>query len=95
MGKNRTFIDIESDLSTRIHNAGYEPMTPQIHVYNMSIRTPMKKVPQPGDYFTVHTNMCDKDFSAGAKFGDVVRITKEGKAERLLSTPARLNIIEV
>jgi Xaa-Pro aminopeptidase len=95
LGKNRTFIDIESDLATRIHDAGYEPMTPQIHVYNMSIRTPMKSVPQPGDYFTVHPNLCHKDFSAGAKFGDVVRMTKEGKTERLLSTPARLNIIEV
>jgi Xaa-Pro aminopeptidase len=95
LAKNRTFLDIELDLAKRIHEAGYEPMTPQIHVYNMSIRTPMNSVPQPGDYFTVHPNMCNKDFSAGAKFGDVVRIIKGGKVERLLSTPARLNIIDV
>lgn len=93
--KNRTFLDIESDLAKRIHSAGYEPMTPQIHVYNMSVRTPMNSSPQPGDYFTVHPNICNKDFSAGAKFGDAVRITKDGKVERLVSTPARLNIIEV
>ncbi len=91
--KNRTFMDIELDLAQRIHKAGYEPMTPQIHVYNQSTVMPMNSTPQRGDYFTVHPNFCDKDYITGAKFGDAVRITKEGKVERLQKTPAKLNII--
>ena len=91
--KNRTFMEIELDLASRIHDAGYEPMTPQIHMYNMSVTMPMGSPPQPGDYFTVHPNVCNKDYTAGAKFGDAVRITKEGKVERLQTTPAKLNII--
>ena len=93
LDKNRTFMDIELDLAQRIHGAGYEPMTPQIHRYNISGAMPMDSPPQPGDYFTVHPNFCVKDYTAGAKFGDTVRITKDGKVERLQSTPAKLNII--
>jgi Xaa-Pro dipeptidase len=93
LGKHRTFMDIETDLVSRIHDAGYEPMTPQIHMYNMSVAMPMSSPPQPGDYFTVHPNVCSKDYTAGAKFGDTVRITKEGKVERLQTTQAKLNII--
>ncbi len=91
--KNRTFIDLELDLVDHIHDAGYEPMTPQIHVYNMSGAMPMDGLPQPGDYFTVHPNVCNKDYTAGAKLGDVVRITKDGRVQRLQMTPAKLNII--
>ncbi len=93
MEKNRRFIDIELDLADRIHSAGYEPMTPQIHLYNMSGAMPMDGLPQPGDYFTVHPNVCNKDYTAGAKLGDVVRITKDRRVERLQMTPAKLNII--
>lgn len=88
-------MDIELDLAHRIHSAGYEPMTPQIHLYNMSGIMPMESPPQPGDYFVVHPNVCNKDYTAGAKFGDAVRITKDGKVERLQRTPAKLNIIPV
>jgi Xaa-Pro aminopeptidase len=91
--KSRTFMDIELDLAQRIHDAGYEPMTPQIHRYNMSGAMPMGSPPQPGDYFTVHPNVCNKDYTAGAKFGDVVRVTRDGKVERLQRTPAKLNIM--
>lgn len=91
--KNRSFMDIQTDLVSRIHGAGYEPMTPQIHVYNMSNLMPMDSPPQPGDYFTVHPNVCSKDYTAGAKFGDAVRITKDGRVQRLQRTPAKLNII--
>lgn len=91
--KNRTFMDIELDLAQQIHDAGYEPMTPQIHRYNMAIAMPMGSPPQPGDYFIVHPNMCNKDYTAGAKLGDTVRITKDGSVERLHTTPAKLNII--
>ena len=76
-----------------IHSAGYEPMTPQIHVYNMSVDMPSEILPQPGDYFTVHPNFCNKEYSIGAKFGDTVRIDEHGKVERLQATPAKLNII--
>ena len=91
--KNRTFMDIELDLSRRIRDAGYEPMTPQIHIYNQAVVMPMDSPPQPGDYFTVHPNLANKNYTAGAKFGDAVRITKDGKVERLQKTPAKLNII--
>ncbi len=89
--KNRKFIEIELDLADRIHGAGYEPMTPQMHVYNMSGFMPMDSLPQLGDYFTVHPNVCNKNYTAGAKLGDAVRITKNGKVERLQKTPAKLN----
>jgi len=91
--KNKKFLDIELDLARRIHSAGYEPMTPQIHVYNQTPVMPMDKTPQPGDYFTVHPNVCNKDYTASAKFGDTVRVTKDGKVERMQKTPAKLNII--
>ena len=91
--KKRTFLDIEQDLGSRIHDAGYEPMTPQIHRYNMSGVMPMSSPPRPGDYFTVHPNVCTKDYTASAKFGDAVRITKEGKVERLQKTPAKLHVV--
>lgn len=93
--KKRTFMDIELGLANRIHSAGYEPMTPQIHQYNMSKSMPMGSSPQPGDYFTVHPNFCTKDYTAGAKFGDTVHMTRDGKIERLQATPAQLNIIEL
>ena len=73
------------------HAAGYEPMTPQIHRYNLSGAMPMDSRPQPGDFFTVHPNMCDKDFTLAAKVGDQVRITQDCRVERLQATPARLN----
>jgi Xaa-Pro aminopeptidase len=91
--KNRTFGDIEDDLVKRIHHAGFEPMTPQIHVYNMGTDIPADSPPQPGDYFTVHPNFCTRDFTSGAKFGDAVRIDAGGKVERLQKTPAKLNIV--
>lgn len=91
--KNRTFMDIELDLAQRIHSAGYEPMTPQIHRYNMSGAMPMGSPPQPGDYFTVHPNLCNKDYTAGAKFGETVRINKNGTVERLQSMPLKLNMV--
>ena len=91
--KSRKFVDIELDLTNRIHAAGYEPMTPHIHIYNMSFGMPMGNPAQPGDYFTVHPNVCNKDYTAGAKLGDAVRITKDGTVERLQNTPAKLNII--
>ena len=90
--KKRTFMDIELDLARRIHDAGYEPMTPQIHIYNQSGTMPMDSPPQPGDYFTVHPNFCDKEYTVGAKFGDTVRIIEDGRVERLQKTPAKLNI---
>ena len=68
-------------------------MTPQIHIYNMSGVMPMNSPAQPGDYFTVHPNMANKNFSKGAKFGDTVWIAKNGRVERLQKTPAMLNII--
>lgn len=91
--KSRTFMDIEIDLVHRIHSAGYEPMTPQMHLYNMSGIMPMGSPPQPGDYFTVHPNVCNNDYTAGAKLGDAVRIRTDGRVERLQATPAKLNII--
>ncbi len=91
--KRRNFIDVELDLARKIHAAGYEPMTPQIHPPNM-LGMRMETPPQPGDYFTVHPNVCKKDYSAGAKFGDAVRITKDRKAERLQRTAAKLHIIQ-
>jgi len=91
--KQRTFLDIELDLAKRIHKAGYEPMTPQIHIYNQSTSIPNNSPPQPGDYFTVHPNFCTKDYTAGAKFGETIRISEQGKVQRLQKTPAKLNII--
>jgi Xaa-Pro dipeptidase len=91
--KNLTFAEIEMDLANRIHKAGYEPITPQIHRYNNSYSMPMQIPPQRGDYFTVHPNCCNKEYSAGAKFGDAIRITPEGKVERLNKVPAKLHII--
>ncbi len=90
---DRTFMEIEMGLAKRIHRAGYEPMTPQIHRYNMASAMPMDSPPQPGDYFTVHPNLCNKDYTAGAKFGDLIRITKNKRVERLQRTPAKLNIV--
>jgi hypothetical protein len=72
---------------------GYEPMTPQIHIYNQSVTMPMDSHPLPGDYFTVHPCFCNKNYTAGAKFGETVRINKDGKVMRLQKTPAKLNII--
>ena len=91
--KKRTFMEIDVDLNERIHKAGYEPNTPHIHLYNLSYAMPMQSPPLPGDFFTVHPNCCNKEYTAGAKFGDAVRITKEGKVERLNKVPAKLNIV--
>jgi Xaa-Pro aminopeptidase len=91
--KNRTFKDIDLDLINRIHSAGYEPQTPQIHIYNSRVSMPMDSLPQPGDYFTVHPNICSKDYTAGAKFGDTIHIMDNGKVERLQKTPTELHII--
>ncbi len=91
--KKRTFGDIEQDLVDRIHKSGYEPMTPQMHIYNASGSMPYDSPPQPGDYFTVHPNFANREFTAGAKFGEAVRIDAGGKVERLQKTPAQLNII--
>ena len=91
--KKRTFMEIDVGLNNRIHQAGYEPNTPHVHLYNLSYTMPMQSPPLPGDFFTVHPNCCNKEFTAGAKFGDAVRITKEGKVERLNKVPAKLNIV--
>ena len=91
--KQRTFVDIELDLADRIHDAGCEPMTPQIHLYNMWNAMPMDSSPRPGDYFIVHPNVCNKDYTAGAKVGDTVRIKEDGRVERMQKTPAMLRII--
>jgi len=91
--KKRTFGEIERDLADRIHKAGYEPSTPQIHRYNASYFMPMQSPALPGDFFTMHPNCCNKEYTAGAKCGDAIRITKEGKVERLNKVPAKLNII--
>lgn len=93
--KQRTFLDVELELARRIHDIYCEPMTPQIHIYNMAINMPMDGKPQPGDYFTVHPNLCDQNYTRGAKFGDPVRITVDGKVERLQKTPARLHIVQI
>lgn len=91
--KKKTFLEIELDLADRIHKRGWEPITPQIHLYNNSYAMPMKSPAQPGDFFTVHPNCCNKDYTLGAKFGDAVRIDKNGKVERLNKVPPKLNII--
>lgn len=91
--KKKNCGDIEQGLMDRIHAAGYEPMTPQIHIYNQSVDMPADSPAQPGDYFIVHPNICTRDFRGGAKFGDTVRVGQDGKLERLQKTPARLHII--
>lgn len=91
--KKKTFLEIEQNLSDLIHKAGYEPITPQVHRYNNSYFMPMESPAQPGDYFTVHPNCCNKDYTLGAKFGDAVRINKEGKVERLNKISPKLHII--
>jgi Xaa-Pro aminopeptidase len=93
--KGRTFGEVELDLAARIHGGGYEPMTPQMHIYNMGVNMPMDGRPQPGDYFTVHPNLCDREYRRGAKVGDCVRIDAAGKAERLQQNPARLETVEI
>jgi len=94
-GKKRNCGDIETALIDRIHQAGYEPMTPQIHIYNQAVTMPEDGPAQPGDYFTVHPNFCNKNYTAGAKFGDTIRIDKHGGVVRLQNTPAKLNIISI
>ena len=91
--KGRNFGDIEKDIVDRIHQRGYEPMTPQMHIYNASGSMPADSPPRPGDYFTIHPNFSNKEFTLGAKFGDCVRLDQRGKIERLQKTPAKLNII--
>jgi len=91
--KKKTFYEVEKAVVSRIHEAGYQPMTPQLHIYNMSQTMPATIPAQPGDYFTIHPAVCKKDYTAGAKFGDVVHITSKGKVERLNKIPAKLNII--
>lgn len=91
--KQRRYIDIELALAQRIHDAGFEPTTPQIHIFNMAVDLPMDSLPQPGDYFTVHPNFSDPSYTVSAKMGDCVRINKDGKVERLNKPPARLNVI--
>lgn len=91
--KKRTFLEIDMGLNIRVREAGYELNTPHIHLYNLSYSMPMQSPPLPGDFFTVHPNCCNKEYTAGAKFGDAVRITKEGKVERLNKVPAKLNIV--
>ena len=91
--KKKTFMEVITELDNSIHDAGYEPITPHIHLYNMSYRMPMESPPQPGDFFTVHPNCCNKEYTIGAKFGDAVRIKKDGKVERLNKIPPKLNIV--
>ncbi len=88
--KGRTFGELELDLAARIHAGGLEPMTPQMHIYNMGVNMPMDGRPQPGDYFTVHPNVCDREYRRGAKVGDCVRIDAAGRVERLQKNPAVL-----
>ncbi len=94
-GKKRNCGDIEMALTDKIHDAGYEPMTPQIHIYNQAVPMPEDSPAQPGDYFIVHPNFCDRNYTVGAKFGDTIRIDKDGKVERLQNTPAKLNVIDI
>jgi Xaa-Pro aminopeptidase len=91
--KQNRFIDIELALAKRIHDAGFEPTTPQIHIFNMAVDLPLENTPQPGDYFTVHPNFSNPEFTMSAKCGDCVRINKIGKVERLNKPSARLNIV--
>jgi len=77
----------------RIRGAGYEPMTPQFHQYNFSQVQPNDITPQPGDYYILHPNFATKDYSLGAKCGNMVRITSERKVEILKKIPAKLHII--
>lgn len=93
LGKQRTFMEIEQELIQRIRSCGYEPMTPQIHVFNMAMVMPMAARPKPGDYFTVHPNMADPKYTVGAKLGDAVRISKEGYPQRLQKTEAKLHVV--
>ena len=92
-GKHKTFGEVENGLIDRIYREGYRPMTPQIHIYNQSVDMPADKPAQPGDYFTVHPNVCTRDYTAGAKLGDTIRINRNGKVERLQKTSAKLHII--
>ena len=93
--KQTVFMEIELEIGKRIREAGYEPMTPQIHIFNMSVVMPMEDSPKPGDYFTVHPNFADPRYTMGAKLGDAVRISEQGRLERLQKTEARLHIIPV
>jgi Xaa-Pro dipeptidase len=93
--KRRTFADIELELARLIHEEHGEPMTPQMHIYNMAIAMPMNELPQPGDYFTVHPNLCDRKYTRGAKIGDSVRIMVDGKVERLQKVPVKLHIVQI
>jgi Xaa-Pro aminopeptidase len=91
--KQSRYIDIELALAKRIHDAGFEPTTPQIHIFNMAVDLPLENIPQPGDYFTVHPNFSNPEFTMSAKCGDCVRINKNGKVERLNKPLACLNIV--
>ena len=95
LDKQRTFMEIEQELIKRIRSSGYEPMTPQIHVFNMSMVMPMEDMPKPGDYFTVHPNIADPKYAVGAKLGDAIRISEDGRPERLQKTEARLHIAPI
>jgi Xaa-Pro aminopeptidase len=91
--KKKSFMEVEKEIIRRIHDAGYLPMTPQLHIYNMSTTMPMEQPALAGDYFTVHPSIITRDYTAAAKFGDVVRMNSNGKLERLNRTPAKLNIV--
>ncbi len=91
--KQTPYPEIEQGLSHLIHSRGFEPTTPQIHIFNYAGEMPSDGLPQPGDYFTVHPNLSDSRYTVSAKLGDCVRITDRGKVERLNKPPARLNII--
>jgi len=93
--KQTVFMEIELELGKRIRKADYEPMTPQIHIFNMSGVMPMEEAPKPGDYFTVHPNFADPRYTMGAKLGDAVRISEQGRPQRLQKTEARLHITPI
>ncbi len=49
--KKSRYIDIELGLAKRIHDAGFEPTTPQIHIFNMAVDLPMESIPTAGRLF--------------------------------------------
>lgn len=88
-----TYREVDASLERQVHSAGYEQMTPQIHRFCLSGRTPLDQKPRPGEYFTLHPAVCNMAFSSGAKLGDTIRIGRHGKVERLMRTPVKLHIL--
>ena len=88
-----TYGTVESSLERQTRSAGYQSMTPHMHRFCLSGRMPVNQEPRPGEYFTLHPAVCNREFSSGAKLGDTVRIGKHGKVERLMKTPVKLHTL--